>query len=376
MSRIIVLSYDYPPNSGGISRLASAAVGELARRGYEVEVLTLASDAQAGLSRPAVSTVVVPRGGLGRDLATFCYLRRLAGDSPILTTVWNPEATLAWLARRRRVTILAHGNEVMPYAVGKTSGLKGRLRRHILGAAHAVVCNSGYTEKLVQRLNPNAKTVVIHPAVDASSFTRQHDTHTTRKYFGLPMDKRLVLSVSRLDAYKGHDVVLRALARLPRELRSRLHYVIAGQGPGLLVLQTMVEELGLTDDVSWLGFVEDENLPALYASVDLFALCTREDTGTCRVEGFGMVFLEAQAAGLAVLGTRAGGIPDAIKEGEGGWLVPEDDVCAVTALLQQLAESTATFIQQGILGRERVLREATWKQYVDQLLAVVYEERG
>jgi phosphatidylinositol alpha-1,6-mannosyltransferase len=371
MNRIAVLSYDYPPNDGGISRLVCAAVGELARRGRGVEVLTLATDGRTGPSRPTVPTREVPSGGLRRDLATFGYLRSLAADALVLTTVWNPEATLAWLARRTHLTVMAHGNEVMPYPVGRTWGLKDRLRRRILGAAHAVVCNSRYTERLVRDLNPGARTAIICPAVDATRFGGRHDAPATRTHFGLPTGKRLILSVSRLDAYKGHDVMLRALAQLPREARSRLHYAVAGRGSHLHVLQRLASELGISDCVSWLRFVADEALPELYASADLFALCTREDPQARGVEGFGMVFLEAQAAGVAVLGTKAGGIPDAIVEGEGGWLVPQDDVAAVAAHLERLARDVAPFQQQGALGRERVCRDATWEKYVDRLLAIM-----
>jgi len=371
MSNIAVLSYDYPPNDGGISRLAGATVNEIARRGCEVAVLTLISDGKKGLPRSNVRTHEVPRKGLRRDLATYRYLRQVAAGTLILTTVWNPEATLAWLARCSRVTVMAHGNEVMQYSTGNILSLKGWLRRIILGRADAVVCNSRYTERLVQDLNPEAKTIVICPAVDAPRFAEPVDVLAARARFELPADKRLVLSVSRLDAYKGHDTVLRALARLSVESRAQLHYAVAGRGPHLTELQELASELGVSDSLTWLGFVEDELLPSLYSCADLFVLCTRQDPSVRGVEGFGMVFLEAQAAGLAVLGTRAGGIPDAVVENEGGWLVPQDAVEDVETHLERLAHDVAPFREQGALGRKRVCREATWEKYVDRLLKVM-----
>lgn len=375
MLDIAVFSYDYPPNYGGISRLAGAVVAELGNRGIEVKVFTETSADRVGLSRPAVSTQETPAGRFWRYIATFGHLKRLPRDTSILATVWNPEATLAWLARHKGVVVMAHGNEVMPYLSKRVFSLKGWLRVRVLGAAHAVICNSRYTERLVLELNPNARTVVLCPAVDASRFAEQRSEYLSRAHFGLPATKRLILSVSRLDVYKGHDIVLRALARLTDESRDRLHYAVAGQGANLPVLQSLAEELGLSHCVSWLGPVADDALPGLYACADLFALCSREDSHALGVEGFGMVFLEAQAAGLAVLGTRSGGIPDAIVEGEGGWLVAQDDVAGVAKHLNLLAQDVAPFRQQGILGRSRVCREATWKQYVDHLLAVVNDER-
>ena len=375
MSSISVLSYDYPPNDGGISRLASAIVRELTRRCCMVDVLTLAAGGASGLSRPDVSTYEVPRTGLQRDLAAFFCLKRLPAGRPVLATVWNPEASLAWVAQCSAITVLAHGNEVMPYPAGFRFKPKDMLRRRVLGAAHAVVCNSRYTERLVRNLSPGARTVVICPAVDAARFGEHCDVEKTRERFGLPVDKRLVLSVSRLDAYKGHDVVLKALARLPSVFRHHIHYAVAGRGDHLAELQRLAIELGVDGCVTWLGFVADNSLPGLYGCADLFVLCTREDATARGVEGFGMVFLEAQAAGLAVLGTRTGGIPDAVTEDEGGWLVPQDDVEAVVEHLRNLAENLKTVQLQGILGRERVRREGTWEKYVDRLLAVIMEEK-
>lgn len=371
MSGIVVLGYDYPPNDGGISRLTSAVVSELSRHGREMEVLTLVADGRTGPSRPSVPTREVPRTNPCRDLTTYAYLRHLPTDIPILATVWNPEATLAWLAQRGRLTVMAHGNEVMPYASGVALGLKDLLRRRVLSAAQTVVCNSRYTQQLVLDLAPNARTVVICPAVDAKRFSGAYDPEAIRRQFGLPLDKRLILSVSRLDAYKGHDIVLRALAGLSSEIRSRIHFAVAGRGANLPILQDLATKLGVNDCVTWLGFVGDEGLPGLYGCSDLFLLCTREDPQARGVEGFGMVFLEAQAAGIAVIGTRAGGIPDAIIEEEGGWLVPQHDVVALTAHLKDLVGNIACYRQQGILGRERVLRDATWEKYVDQLLTVM-----
>lgn len=371
MADIALLSYDYPPNDGGISRLLSSVVSELNQRGVSSNVLTLQSGGRRGAIRPSVPTVEVARGNPRRDLGTLRYLYRLPASMPVLASVWNPEATLAWLAGQRRLFVMAHGNEVMPYPKSLRFRLKDGLRRHVLGRAQAVICNSRYTEQLVRACQDEAKTVVICPAVDAERFVVEENPSSIRVRLQLPLEKRLILSVSRINAYKGYDVVLNALAALPAEIRAKLQYAIAGRGEALPALQQQALELGLMDCVTWLGFVDDRELPALYASADLFILCTREDPKARGVEGFGMVFLEAQAAGLPVVGTRAGGIPDAIVEGEGGRLVPQDDVEAVVVHLRKLVEHPDLFREQGRLGRARVRRDATWEHYVDELLRVM-----
>lgn len=370
----MLLSYDYPPNDGGISRLCAAAVTELLDRGTPVEVLTLQAANQSGLRRPGSAVGEVPRKKLHRELATGRVLMTRGRNSALLASVWNPEGTVAWLLRRRDLWVMAHGNEVLPYPRGGFQAVKGWLRRRVLGHAQAVICNSRYTEGLVKALQPTARTCVINPGVDASRFQVGNDVAACRARFGFSTEKRLVLSVSRMDAYKGHDVVLRAIAALPAEARAEVHYVVAGKGSHLPVLQALADSLGVSEQVSWLGFVDDAELPYLYKAADLFVLCTREDPQARGVEGFGMVFLEAQAAGLPVIGTRAGGIPDAIAEGKGGWLIEQDDAAALATHLQELVVDPLPYREQGRKGRARAETSASWSAYVDKLMQVMNDE--
>jgi phosphatidylinositol alpha-1,6-mannosyltransferase len=136
-------------------------------------------------------------------------------------------------------------------------------------------------------------------------------------------------------------------------------------------LERQVAELGLSEQVRFLGFVPEDDLPDLYRASDLFLLCTREAAERQEVEGFGLVFLEAQACGTPVVGTRTGGIPDAVKEGEGGWLIGQDDTAALSGLLSQLVDDPAAFLAAGKLARERVERQCTWEQYVRRFIGAL-----
>ena len=372
MSKLVLLGYDYPPNDGGISRLSASLVEGLARAGQAVQVLTLCGDGRAGPERPPLPTTEVPRGGWRRDLATLRFILRQPRDAVLLASLWNPEASLAWLAGRSgQLWVMAHGNEVMPYPPGLRFAFKRWLRRRVLASARAVICNSRYTERLVQAASPRARTVAIPLGVDAQRFHSPLDKAQARARFDLPPQARVVLSVSRLNAYKGHDTVLRALAALPAAQRQAVCYVVAGKGEHLHALQALADELGLAGCVRWLGYVGEDELPTLYAASDLFVLCTREDPRERGVEGFGLAFLEAQAAGVPVLGTRAGGIPDAVEEGRGGWLVAQDDIAAVRDHLAWLVEEPALYAAQGLAARQRAAQECGWDIYVDRVRAVL-----
>jgi phosphatidylinositol alpha-1,6-mannosyltransferase len=307
-----------------------------------------------------------------RDLAMLRALRRQPRHATLVATVWNPEATLAWMAGRSgQLWVMAHGNEVMPYPRGLKHVLRGWLRRRVLASARGVVCNSHYTQQLVRSICPAARTSVIPLGVDPARFCPATDKLAARRSLALPPADRIVLSVCRMDAYKGIDTILRAIAGLPLAHRRRMAYVVAGKGRDLPRVQALAVQLGIAENVRWLGYVDEKTLPSLYACVDLFVLCTREDKSARGVEGFGLVFLEAQASGVPVVGTRAGGIPDAIVEDQGGWLIGQDDEEALGRMLVRLIDDPGSFAEQGRLGRARVERECSWDEYVVRFAAAI-----
>jgi phosphatidylinositol alpha-1,6-mannosyltransferase len=136
-------------------------------------------------------------------------------------------------------------------------------------------------------------------------------------------------------------------------------------------LQQDADALGLGRVVRWLGYVPEADLAELYRSANLFVLCTREDPDQPDVEGFGLTFLEAQACGIPVVGTSTGGIPDAIAECQGGWLIDQDDLGALTAILARLVEDPEEFRQMGRAARQRVQSECTWDHYMDRLIEML-----
>jgi phosphatidylinositol alpha-1,6-mannosyltransferase len=334
--------------------------------------VTLAVTGQRGVQRPGVPyTEVAHRKGV-RDWEIMKAIRhhlRLSGrDAPILATLWNPEATLAMLAGSRRVSILAHGNEVMSY--GKR-GFKHHLRRIVLARARIVICNSRFTEGIVKVIAPKARTAVLNPAVDASAFAPTMTQSAARELLSFPAMTRMVLTVARLDPIKGHETVLRAIAEVPPEQRRALYYVIIGKGEMRAPLEKMAQDLGIAGQVKFAGFVTDQELMAWYTAADIFVLPSLVDPHRRGMEGFGMALTEAQAAGLPVIGTRSGGIPDAVKENEGGWLIDEKDHDALALHLTHLAENPMAFAEQGRLGADRVKRDHDWQTYAAQLLELI-----
>src|SRR5439155_428510 len=154
------------------------------------------------------------------------------------------------------------------------------------------------------------------------------DPTELRERLGLPEDGvRWMLTVARLTPHKGADTVLRALPAI-LEHAPDVRYAVAGSGPALDQLEELASAIGVADRVSFLGSVSDRDLPALYnlASVYVGASRLADRIG---VEGFGISLVEASACGLPVVAGNSGGIPDAVRDGETGFLVPPEDPAAL-----------------------------------------------
>src|SRR5262249_7855809 len=144
-----------------------------------------------------------------------------------------------------------------------------------------------------------------------------------------------------------------------RTARPDISYLIVGEGEERPRLEALVRQHDLGGVVRFLGKTSDEDLPHYYAAADVFVHPNRIDHDG-DVEGFGMVFLEAAAAGLPVVGGNSGGVPEAVAQHETGLLVGGHDVDEFVVAVRQLADAPAVRLAMGRAGRERVADRFTW----------------
>lgn len=366
-----LFSFEFGPLGGGIARLCSELALGLTRSGARVAILTAAGGERYEKgektcdSRFASVARLTPRRPW-RELAALKRLRRLRGQGPVICGIWYPEGLIAVLAGVRPLVILAHGSELMPTPSRLRRGFWKRLLRWTLARADLVVANSSYTKALVEKCSPGCQATAIPLAVDHVRFF-PGDRAAAKARHGVE-GKRVLLSVSRVHRYKGYDVVFKALAAVPEDAREKCVYLIAGEGPDCEWLKAEARRLAVDNLVRWLGYVPERDLPELYRAADLFVLCTRENAAAQEVEGFGLAFLEAQACATPVLGTRTGGIPDAVKEGADGWLIAQDDHAALARILRELTDAPDRFTRADAATRMRVERECTWERYVERFV--------
>ena len=352
--RLIILAYDYSPNNGGIARLCKEIRKQCIATGTDYLVVTPVQ----GPDEDNVVRISGRRGVVEWRILRYLRSIRREGDV-ILTGTFHPDGLLAWLSGIP-CYFLAHGAELM---AGKTAFRRmvwERYRRWMLAKANKVIANSHYTARLVTHCSKKANVVALPLGVDNEYFHPTKSKHD---------DGLLHLcSISRLEKFKAHDFVIETIASLPEDYRNKIRLTIGGKGAYKATLEKMVAEKGLCDIVTFAGFISDEELRDFYSEHDVFVLCTREDKVNNHVEGFGLVFAEAQACGTPCIGTRAGGIPDAIDEGNGGWLIEQDSKEQLTSLLKRLVENKEEVEKQSACAISRIQASCTWNNYYANLL--------
>lgn len=241
------------------------------------------------------------------------------------------------------------------------SGSWERISKTICRKADRVVTISRFTADLLVDCGVNAQRIVlVHPGVDSKRYNPAVDGAQLRSKLNLNGCK-VVLTVGRLTKRKGHAQVISALPKVLK-LVPEVRYLIVGKDVGVgEELRALVHKLGLEKHVIFEGYVNPDDFPQYYGACDLFVLANYELQEIKDTEGFGIVLLEASACGKPVIGGRAGGVVDAVADGETGLLVDATDVAAVTQALIQLLTDDEYASELGTKGRTRVVEQFSWE---------------
>jgi glycosyltransferase involved in cell wall biosynthesis len=215
----------------------------------------------------------------------------------------------------------------------RTGGLPWlrRVERSALRQAHAIHALSRFTLECLRREHPSfdtSKAVRIPWWVEPTS-TITADRPTLRRRLGWPVDRQVVFTLRRLTARMGLTDLLDAVASVKDS--TGFVTVIGGGGPERVALEQRVDDLGLRDRVIFMGRMSEDDVRHAYAAADLFVLPTRS------LEGFGIIVLEALAAGCPVIATSAGAIPEILSDCLPEALFAPGDVAALASLLRRFA---------------------------------------
>lgn len=261
--------------------------------------------------------------------------------------------------RRVPYAVYIHGLDVLSL---KNSKISYSLLQFILRNANKVICNSNYTKNIILNMGIRENnTAILHPGIDIPNNTIK-DKNTLKEQLGLK-DKRVLLTVSRLVERKGHDKVLLAMKQLIN-IYPNIVYIIVGDGPDKDRLTNLVKEYGVENYVLFKSNLENNEIYDLYQVADLFVMPSREIKNKGDVEGYGIVFLEANYFHLPVIAGNSGGIPDAVKDGETGYLVDPINVEEIIQKIGVVFNDEELMQSMGKLGHKWAVENCLWKHRV------------
>ncbi len=309
------------------------------------------------------------RGILLRQMAALPAARAALRGCDVIHAALEPYAPVAALAAGRRpLFITGHGTYVQLPLMRRwpaSAFYRQAFRRGTL------VCVSRYTAAVAARAVPGIKTAVIHNGVDVARFMVLPSSSPTPP----PLDEtggeeKIVLAVGAVKARKGILELVRALAVVRQQMPDVRGIVIGSLDDTAYVERVRAEitRLNLQNTVHLLGKVPDNTLLAWYGAARVFALPAITDGW--KFEGYGLVYLEAGAAGLPVIGTRDSGAADAVDDGVTGLLVAPErlDTELPEAILRLLRDPTLA-ARMGAAGRAKAQAQ-TWAQVAQRLLAL------
>jgi glycosyltransferase involved in cell wall biosynthesis len=375
--RILCLNYEYPPMGGGAGNATMCTAAELARRGHTVHVLTSRLPAQ-----PAVETI---------DSVTVCRvvsLRRSLHECGLFGAVSYLACALIQLVRLSRT----YDYDIYHFYFGLPTGILAPYVGFVLKKPYVIALRGsdvpGYDEtrwymrplhKLLRPISRflwrHAKSVKVlsknlqELALKTDSKLRSHvipNGINGKRFPAKPAgpERRHVrlISVCRMVPRKGLEFLIEAM----QELRNDgIRLELIGSGHELSRVAALVTNLGLDDYVSLPGYIPSEQLYTHYHRADIFVLPSLS-------ESFGQVLLEAMSCGLPVVASTAGGIPETIRHGRNGLLVPPRDSAALVEAVRWLANNPKQRARIGRFNAEHARQIYGWPAVAARYEALYY----
>ncbi len=379
---LLVLSKDFRPHRGGIAEWVYQVVLAFCRAQWKVTVATVDTYPAASAmdaSEPFTTMRIIPEQDDHLWTKALCALRHVefAGNVRDLLKRRSFKYILAaeremfrgyngflrWLVLSHpkvRTGVMFHGTDVeqvvqLPWA-------RRRLLGHIVKSIDDVFCNSHYVVEATMAAFPGCSNpVYVGCGVSPETLPIAIRQDSARRVLGI-YSQNVILTVARLVPSKGIDIVIQSLPKVLSHFPSTV-YLVAGGGEDLARLRQLAEQNGCAKHVRFAG--EFDNRVAAhyyYCAADLFVMPTRH-------EGFGIVYLEAAHYGLPAVGSRIGGVPDAITDRETGLLINPEDPNEVAEVLIKLLGDPELRDRLGANGQRRAHNEFTWDAVANRIMA-------
>ncbi len=368
--RILIPTVDYPPIEGGISTVALQVSRSLARQGHEVTVVApWFPDMEDFDENEPVQVVRFP--GYDRGWFRLLPLLRkawpLVADTDCLLAInvayGGVLGRLAYAWRGTPYINFAYAYEFLKFARNPIA--RWTLQSIYRKGTRCIAISRFTRENLIQFGVHESRIRVVLPGAHPATTPTEEAIARARHRLDL-QDGPLILAAGRFIPRKGHIRLVEALPHL-HERVGMAQLVMIGRGPERTRCLEKAAALGIEGAVRCPGYVDDDTLQALYQLCTCFALPTGEDEQG-QVEGFGLVFTEAQAHGKPVVAGRSGGVTDAVLDGQTGILVPPMSIEKLTDALYTLLSDPDYARELGAAGRRRVEETLNWDTFSKRLL--------
>ncbi len=367
--KILCITNDFGPRAGGIETFIIGLIERMPKgtvivytsqqgdtRDYDAQWL---NDYGVEVIRDK-SKVLLPSPRVGRAV------RALIRERAITKVFFGAAAPLGLLAHgvrkagAKKIVALTHGHEVWWAKLWPFSWAVRRIGKGVDSLTYL----GDFTKKAISRaLTPDAinSMVRIAPGIDTEHFAPAADSENLKRELDLE-GKRVIVSVGRLVHRKGQDTLVEALPEILKDYPDA-HLLFVGVGPHLEYIHKRAIQLGVLANISFVGRVQYSELPRFISVGEIFAMPSRSRLAGLEVEGLGIVYLEASACELPVVGGLSGGAPDAVLEGETGFAVDGLNPIAVASVVNQLLADPDRAKEMGRRGRQWIIDEWEWRHW-------------
>lgn len=346
--RILMLTHEFPPFKGGVGTYCYQLATAAAERGHHVTVYAPDHGQDIGEIDAARNFRIIRYRSDTYDfkklpsllLRTNSITRRLNYD--ILHAVDTAYLlALSFLNRFRNLPFIAtaYGTDILAMPSSRQARWLGI--SDLFARPKRVCAISQFARDLLFERFPeieSSKVTVASLGLSEFWYQSTDEKSQIRKKYGIDSDRLIVLTVARLDDRKGHLSVIGAIQQLPEEVQRRIAYVIVGSGDESYRARLQMAAEQIVASVHFLGSVSDPELRELYGQAYLY--CMPNEAHPDKVEGFGLVYLEAAASGVPSVASRIGGVPEAVLDGTTGILVEPGDVDAIAEAMQRMIGDT------------------------------------
>ncbi len=366
MTRHLLVTNDFPPKVGGIQQYLWELWRRLDPSTFEVHCTPYAGAAEFDRAQDfsvhrSREPVLLPYPWLPARIDAAA--RRFGAEIVVI----DPAVPLGLIGPALSVpyAVVLHGAEVT--VPGRLPGSRQAIARVLDGAAGVISAGRYALDEAERAVGRPLRSVVIPPGVDVARFRPLDDDERAevRRSLGIATHAPFVLSLSRLVPRKGMDTLIAAAARLARR-HPDLEVAIAGSGRDSRRLQRRIDALGAP--VRLLGRVDEHDKAALYGSADVFAMLCRTRWGGLEQEGFGIVFVEAAAAGVPQIARASGGAAEAVQHDRSGLVLDADaTVDDAVGALDTLLSDEGRRREMGRVARSRATAEFSYDRLAQRL---------